>query len=329
MSNFAWTPVARARVVGRGRRFESPRFTELRPEARSAGAGESAAVTVAPFDRAVLSWSGEGNWRLEMRLMVNGAWTPYATLGAVDGVTHRSANRAESALLPAEAPVGVQVDTLVVKAGAKATGFQVRATGEGDLRALAVTHYRRDDRRYTDRPAVAGAWGTLLPVPERAQRDCEDSRIGGEVCSPTSVGMVLEYHGCPLRTLDVARAAYDPEARLYGNWPCNAATAARLLKGWSAVVKMAGFDEVEREIAARRPVVLSHRWNRGDLSNAPVSRSNGHLIVVVGFTKDGDVVVNDPAAKKGESVRRVYRRRELFTTWQERGEGIVYLIHPA
>jgi hypothetical protein len=91
---------------------------------------------------------------------------------------------------------------------------------------------------------------------------------------------------------------------------------------------MDGFDPVEREIAAGRPVILSHRWELGDLENAPVSRSNGHLIVVVGFTKDGDVVVNDPAAKVAGAVRRVYKRHELFRTWQIRGEGIAYLMHP-
>ncbi len=157
----------------------------------------------------------------------------------------------------------------------------------------------------------------------------EERGIGGEVCSPTSMAMVLEYHGSRHRTIDVARAAFDAQARLFGNWPCNTAAAARLLKGgWSAVVKMAGFDEVEREIAARRPVVLSHRWERGDLRNAPVSRSSGHLIVVVGFTPEGDVVVNDPAARAAGDVRRVYARRELFRTWQTRGEGIAYLVHP-
>jgi hypothetical protein len=117
--------------------------------------------------------------------------------------------------------------------------------------------------------------------------------------------MVLAYHGSVYRTIDVARAAFDAGAGLYGNWPCNTGAAARLLKGgrgWSAVVKMDGF--------------------------APVSRSNGHLIVVVGFTKDGHVVVNDPAAKTAGTVRRVYRRRELFRTWQIRGEGIAYVVHP-
>jgi hypothetical protein len=240
---------------------------------------------------------------------------------------------------PSMPPVRWEVDTLALTNGAIATGFQVRATGEGDLRTLAVAHYRRQGRdgsqqsRYTDRPAVGGAWGTFLPVPERAQRDVEEdaARLGGQVCSPTCLAMVLAYHGSVYRTIDVARAAFDAGAGLYGNWPCNTGAAARLHKGgrgWSAVVKMDGFDPVEREIAAGRPVILSHRWERGDLEGAPVSRSNGHLIVVVGFTKDGHVVVNDPAAKTAGTVRRVYRRRELFRTWQIRGEGIAYLVHP-
>jgi hypothetical protein len=328
---------------------------------------ESPLVAAAPFDRAVLSWNGVGRWRLEMRLQVSGSsgggssssggdLTPYYLMGVLEGARQRSALKTEvpteipirsmlpiaplTPTPPSTLPVRLEVDTLALTNGALATGFQVRATGEGDLRALAVAHYRRQGRdssqsRYTDRPAVGGAWGTTLPVPERAQRDVEEdaARLGGQVCSPTCLAMVLAYHGSVYRTIDVARAAFDAGAQLYGNWPCNTGAAARLLNGdgrggWSAVVHMSGFEPVEREIAAGRPVILSHRWERGDLEGAPVSRSNGHLIVVAGFTKDGNVVVNDPAAKTAGTVRRVYRRRELFRTWQIRGEGIAYLVQP-
>jgi hypothetical protein len=334
MQDFTWAPVRRD-----SQRFASPRFTELSYQSPAAsllapGAtapGESPLITTPqPFDRAVLSWNGEGRWRLEMRLQINNVFTPYFLLGVLDGANQRSAMKTETAPPDPTLPVSLDLDTLAVKGSAKATAFQVRATGEGNLRSLAVTHYRRDERRYTDQPVLRDAWGTILPVPERAQRDVEDPAIGGIVCSPTSLSMVLEYLGSRYRTIEVARAAFDPQGKLYGNWPCNTGAAARLIKGggWSAVVKMTGFDELESEIAARRPVVISHRWERGDLTNAPISHSNGHLIVAVGFTKEGDVVVNDPAAKAGE-VRRIYKRRELFRTWQERGEGIAYLIQRA
>lgn len=333
MRRFSWEPVRRG-----GRYPDSPRFTELRPADRPGpdGVSESPVIACEPFDRAVLSWNGVGVGRLEMRVRVGEDFSPYLPLAVLDGTGQRSLRRSEYATLapdPAAAPLAdVEVDTLVLRGGARANGFQVRARG-GDLsglRTLAVTHYRRDDRRYTTAPADRGAWGTTLPVPERSQRDAEDPAIRPEVCSPTSLSMVLEYYGLRRRTIEVCREVFDPASRIYGNWCANTAAASRLLggSGWAAVVKMAGFDEAEREIAARRPVVLSHRWNRGELTNAPISRSNGHLIVCVGFTTDGDVVVNDPAAKAGE-VRRVYKRAELFHTWQEGGDGIAYMVRPA
>lgn len=311
------------------RRFPSPLLTELRPESVSPAATvqESPEIAVAPFDRAVLSWNGTGSLRLELRLRIGSEWTPYALMGVVEGNKSRSARRPEAVLAGNRLPVDLQIDTLAVERGAKANAFQVRASGSGKLTAVSVTHFERRDNRFTHTPSAADAWGTILPVPTRAQRDVENPAIGGEVCSPTSLSMVLEYYGKKLRTVDVAWACRDEATKIYGNWPANTAVAARILGGWAAVAKLRGFDEVEREISEKRPVVLSHRWERGDLSNAPISRSNGHLIVAVGFTESGDVVVNDPAAKR-DGVRRVYKREELFATWQKRGDGIAYIIHP-
>ena len=86
-------------------------------------------------------------------------------------------------------------------------------------------------------------------------------------------------------------------------------------------------ERIEKEIAAGRPVILSHSWKEGELTNAPIPKSSGHLIVVIGFANNGDPIVLDPAAPPGE-VRRVYRRNELFHTWQNNASGIVYLFRP-
>jgi hypothetical protein len=42
------------------------------------------------------------------------------------------------------------------------------------------------------------------------------------------------------------------------------------------------------------------------------------------------VVVNDPAADPthGASVRRVYRREDIYRTWLERASGVVYTVRP-
>ena len=59
--------------------------------------------------------------------------------------------------------------------------------------------------------------------------------------------------------------------------------------------------------------------------------TNGHLLVIVGFTPDGDVVVNDPASHlmpSNDEVRVVYDRAEFESVWVPHSGGIVYVIHP-
>jgi hypothetical protein len=56
-------------------------------------------------------------------------------------------------------------------------------------------------------------------------------------------------------------------------------------------------------------------------------------MVVVGFTADGDVIANDPAAPDDSSVRRVYPRAAFENVWLRRTSGggsggVVYVLHP-
>ena len=62
--------------------------------------------------------------------------------------------------------------------------------------------------------------------------------------------------------------------------------------------------------------------------------TNGHLLVVVGFTESGDVVVNDPAAAQRAGVRRTYDRGQFENAWLKRGSnggsgGLAYVIRDA
>jgi hypothetical protein len=71
-------------------------------------------------------------------------------------------------------------------------------------------------------------------------------------------------------------------------------------------------------VRAGIPVVTSITFGRGRLSGAPISATNGHLVVVVGFTSVGDVVVNDPAARTRAGVRRTYDRGQFESAWLAR-----------
>ncbi len=164
---------------------------------------------------------------------------------------------------------------------------------------------------------------------------------GGEAwCSPTSTAMVLGYYdalpspgssgwvpsGHPDPWVDhTARMTYDSAYRGTGNWPFNTAYAAGQT-GHGFVTRLRSLTEAEHLVAAGIPVVVSISFGPGQLSGAPISASNGHLLVIAGFTGRGDVVVNDPAAGSNAGVRRTYDRGELENVWLPTSGGLAYVI---
>lgn len=164
---------------------------------------------------------------------------------------------------------------------------------------------------------------------------------GGQAwCSPTATSMVLGYYGSlpragayrwvPAGHTDpwvdhAARSTYDASYRGTGNWAFNTAYAAPLA-GKAFVTRLRSLREAERFIAAGIPVVASISYGRDELDGAAVRSSNGHLMVIVGFTRAGDVVVNDPASTTRRGVRRTYDRAQFERAWLPTSGGTVYII---
>lgn len=176
-------------------------------------------------------------------------------------------------------------------------------------------------------------------------------------CSPTAVAMVLRSWGVHLKDGDIrldnlpkdlvfdtnrramgdvnyaALHTFDSGAgNVTGNWPFNTAFAAEM--GLDASVRQYNsLRDVEEWINKNVPVIAAIHWGNDSpdpsqhLTGTYIKRSAGHLLVVVGFTEKGDVVVNDPAAPTNESVRRVYNRAQFERRWLET-KGVVYIIKP-
>ncbi|MFY1676032.1 MULTISPECIES: peptidase C39 family protein [unclassified Streptomyces] len=153
---------------------------------------------------------------------------------------------------------------------------------------------------------------------------------GGEAwCSPASSQMVVEYWGGRVdeealswvdptytdpQVCHAARHTYDHQYGGCGNWPFNAAYAAGFPGLRAVVTRLESLADLERLVAAGIPVITSQSFSAEELTGAGYGTS-GHLMVVVGFTRDGDVIANDPAAPTNVEVRRVYRRREWENVW--------------
>ena len=125
-----------------------------------------------------------------------------------------------------------------------------------------------------------------------------------------------------------ARMTYDSDYEGTGNWAFNTAYAAPRV-GKAFVTRLRSLREAEAFIAAGIPIVASISYGRGELTGSAVSSSNGHLLVIVGFTRSGDVVVNDPASTTRAGVRRTYDRGEFENAWLPTSGGTVYVIHDA
>jgi hypothetical protein len=247
----------------------------------------------------------------------------------------------------------VNVDTLVTDRGRRYAAWQLRITllrrigiaGSPTVRSAGAVTSRVPRGGSVNGSATTMRRKVELRVPRWSQMvhqgDYPRYDGGGRAwCSPTSVAMVLGYwrrlptpkqyawvkKPHPARWVDHgARFSYDYRYRGAGNWPFNTAYAGTL--GLDAyVTRLRSLRAAERFIRRGIPLVASIAFGRGELDGAPLGSTPGHLLVIRGFTRDGRVIVNDPAADHARGVRRVYERRQFENAWLPTTGGTVYVL---
>jgi hypothetical protein len=225
-------------------------------------------------------------------------------------------------------PVGIRTRPTVRMLGAIASG------GSPDPDAPVST------------PGIAK--GVELSVPAYSQQVLRGRYpqwdAGGQSwCSPTATTMVLHAWGLGPRREEYSWVASDVPNRYVvhavadvfdysygggGNWAFNTAYAGRY-GAHAFVTRLRSLAEAELFIESEIPLVASVAFAEGELPGAGYS-TEGHLLCIVGFDDNGDVICNDPASG-GEPnlarVRVVYDRARFERVWQRLG-GVVYVIHP-
>ncbi|MFF0190416.1 peptidase C39 family protein [Streptomyces sp. NPDC005244] len=242
---------------------------------------------------------------------------------------------------------------------------------------LRLTLYRTPGSRLTPTVWRLGAMGSDIPdrftVPASTPGLSQELRVprfsqeihagqypeydnGGEAwCSPTSSQMIIEYWGRKptaeqLAWVDpayadpqvclAARSTFDYQYDGCGNWPFNAAYAATYKDLQGVVTRLGSLTDLETLIAAGIPAITSQSFLKTELTGAGYGTS-GHLMTVIGFTAEGDVIANDPASPGDDAVRRVYKRSEWENIWLRTKRynasggvssgtgGVCYLYFPA
>jgi len=348
----------------RGKQPPTPFRHRLVLHERAAGAGkDGAGVGVAsyespvidadhPFNEVLPSWNVDApagaSFVVELRVgrRADGSWSPYLQTGdwGEAGLAERRLTRGAGDF----EGCSIDVDYLRSKERFDRVQYRVRAVGrepgepapagaqlsiERVALCLSDTTGLPDPaadslsplRERSDSPLAAESWQRRLPVPYRSQRT-ERPDIAGHICSPTSTAMVMAYRGVDRPTLDVALRIYDPAHGIFGVWP-RAVQAAYSFGVPGYVARFSEWREVERQIAAGQPLIISIRAAEGELKGAPYPSTDGHLLVLAGFDSSGNVLVNDPAAATERSGLLAYTRSDLERVWLRRG-GTSYVLLP-
>ena len=309
------------------------------------------------FNELVSSWNATtpaGTWiQVEVSpRMEDGHWAKWYILGQWtygDSDFHRTSVGGQG-----DADGYVAIDTFFAKDHV-ATAYQLRATlyrrvttsaSPALTRLSAITSNLSNQKNVFPSATTMSGKTIDLGVPQYSQEihhgHYPQFDNGGEAwCSPTSTSMVVAYWGkSPTRRetswvdppIDpwvdyTARYVYDYHYNGAGNWPFNTAYAAA--RGLVAdVTQLHDLTEAEAFIKAGVPLVASVAWSSNKLDTA-IKSTNGHLLVIEGFTGDGKVIANDPASDTDAQVKHFYDREQFERAWIPASGGIVYVIRPA
>lgn len=289
------------------------------------------------WDELIVSWNAETppgtGLKFEARAMITNRPTKYFNLGLWADNTNTQPRA--SVLRQKDSDGDVLTDTLVLNQ--PADQWQLRLTlvpdSHGNLPDLKRVGLCFANRSATpaSQPPATNEWGRMLDVPEKSQLSYAGGR---DWCSPTSVSMVLAYWSHRLKrpelnvdVPEVAAGVHDGNWPGTGNWPFNTAFAGRFQGMRAIVTRLNDLSELETLVAAGVPPIVSVSYS--SLYGRKNDQADGHLVVCVGFTAQGEPIVNDPWAdfKKGDKVRAIVKRENFANAWA-RSRRTVYLIHP-
>lgn len=280
-------------------------------------------VEVEPFDQLVVSWNGwtpgDSNFKVEVQIRVKGEWSMFYPIALWNQYFTGGSYSQEDSLAK------TAIDIIEVKKPHLADAYRMRVW----LRRIS----------FAEMPRLTGLYATTrntetfqmrmsqeiapveLDVPCRSQM-IQHKAYANLICSPTSCGMVLGYYGIYQPTDQMIWQVYDRSAGIFGNWPFN--TAALGAYGFAARVEfIEDLYEALSEVAAGRPIITSIRYEEGQLENAAIPRTAGHIVTIVGY-EAGYVIVNDSAAPSNDEVRRKYRVDQFLQVCY----GVFYRIQP-
>lgn len=311
-------------------RVETMNGIEISPDGKSVilseGKTDGSVVFAAdsseyPFDRALPSWNGhspndKSSFKVLMRFYKNG-WSPWLTIGywrnnIWPSYGYTSYNNNE---------IKIDVDYAVLKSYYSKWQFQVVMKRTGSSEPSPSIHKLSlfvSDQKTTDNVNITSIVNdkpaAIFIDTEHFYQYALDPGIGGNICSPTSVSMVLRSYDIDVDPLQFAKDNYDDYWSMFGVWPKAVQNAAEYnLNG--EVTRYRTWSQAREELAAGGRVVMS--------VGSPLY-PNGHLIMLAGFDANGNPICHDPAKSSGYKYK--HNKTSLSQSWFNKG-GVAYTFY--
>lgn len=274
-----------------------------------------------PFNQGLPSWNGTApdaasSFKIQMRFPSGGGWSPWLTVG------YWKANIWSSYGATSYAGGYVDVDYVKLNSYASSWQFKIIMTRTSIAQPSPSVHklsfFVSDSRTTTsqdfnlilnDRPAAI-----FIPT-QFIYQYAVDPQIGSSICSPTSVAMILHSYDIAVDPYQFALDTHDPHFDMFGVWPRVVQNASEYGLG-GAVTRYRSWSQA-------RDVLGS--GGRISMSVGPPLYT-GHLMMLAGFTSEGDPLVHDPAQSDGYSYH--FSKSDLSYSWFDKG-GIAYTFYPA
>jgi hypothetical protein len=259
--------------------------------------------------------SNPAGFRFELSTYAGGTWSPWI-VGATVGRARFPDGAARGATLVCE------IDEFTADPPAERVRMVLRAQADAASAALAEPWCASLSSWSPGGETSHTGAGARLTVPALSQMEL-DGTIRHRVCSPACVAMVLAYYGRHVAVVDLAREMFQPELDIYGLWPAAIRAASRHGVG-GYLLRFPDWAAAAWCLERGMPVIASVRYAAGELTDAAIAQTTGHLLVLTGYGGD-HVYVNDPAAPRASDVARRYRLDELRHVWLTRS-GVGYVL---
>jgi Peptidase_C39 like family len=282
---------------------------------------------VKPFSELIVSWNAfrplEGEYAIYVSLKMDdwSLWLLYASWGS-----HGQKSFSEKLL---DFPIQVYQDTVETQGQAKATGFKVRVEAlEGaNLKQFHSLHACAADVQSWTSPQQLQKelFSVYLPLSGLSQIALQHPRHK-DMCSPTSTAAVVNYlsESHAADPLEFAQHAYDKGFDIYGNWVFNVAQAYTYLSRPCWVTRLSSFEDIHDRLSKGKPVIISIR---GPLKGSALPYKSGHLIAIIGYDSERNVVqCMDPAFPLDRETLVSYPMDDLMSAWGRR-KNIAYIFN--